>query len=189
MKINKVIYQIGVILFLSLPIMLVEAQQVKLYDQPPSADEIGRVLFSSQEHRPTRYRGVDFAPKTNSAVTTSQTNTAEKVSIAFPIEFAFNSAEITPDSKPYLDEIGKMLASSNFIEKRLIIEGHTDAKGPDRYNQYLSERRARAVSNFLIQNYGITSSRLQVVGMGEARPLPGMNPYDQLNRRVEFFGE
>lgn len=186
MKTNKIINQIGIILFLSLStIMVADAQQVQLYDHPPSAEEMGQVLFSPKESKPED-RGLNFSPKAKNSTAAVKASAVEKTSVALPIEFAFNSAEIMPNSKPYLDEVGKMLISQNFIEKHLIIEGHTDAKGPDRYNQYLSERRARAVSNYLTQNYGVTSARLKVIGIGEARPLPGKDPNNEMNRRVEL---
>lgn len=68
----------------------------------------------------------------------------------------------------------------------LLIVGHTDSVGTDQYNQGLSERRARAASNYLI-GQGVNSGRLQAVGRGETEPI-AENSSDagrQLNRRVE----
>jgi outer membrane protein OmpA-like peptidoglycan-associated protein len=68
----------------------------------------------------------------------------------------------------------------------LLIVGHTDSVGTDQYNQALSERRARAASNYLI-GQGVNQGRLQAVGRGETEPIEE-NSTDagrQLNRRVE----
>lgn len=176
------------------------AQQVHMYDQPLSADEMGRILFGSSPTRgitsPTR--GINLNPTPNSEPSYSPpvTNSApqinyavsnEKTGIGFPIEFDLNSSEIKPGSRPFLYEVGKMMTSPDYHDKSLLIEGHTDARGSDQYNLYLSERRAHAISNFLIRNFGIHPSRLRPVGMGKYRPLPGRDPFDPVNRRVELY--
>lgn len=70
----------------------------------------------------------------------------------------------------------------------ITIEGHTDSTGDNRYNQTLSEQRARAVSNFLSQ-YGIASHRITSVGLGQEYPVAS-NATESgklQNRRVEIF--
>jgi outer membrane protein OmpA-like peptidoglycan-associated protein len=69
----------------------------------------------------------------------------------------------------------------------LLIVGHTDSVGRYSYNQLLSERRARSVSDFLVRQ-GVIVGRLHAVGRGELEPL-GPNGTDsgrQANRRVEI---
>jgi outer membrane protein OmpA-like peptidoglycan-associated protein len=77
-------------------------------------------------------------------------------------------------------------------QNRVIIEGHTDGKGTDGYNQCLSERRAAAVRIALV-NRGLPGERLITHGFGKSRPI-APNQYDdgsddpvgrQKNRRVE----
>jgi outer membrane protein OmpA-like peptidoglycan-associated protein len=67
------------------------------------------------------------------------------------------------------------------------IEGHTDATGPDAYNQGLSQRRAKSVLNYLVGK-GVASSRLQSVGLGESQPVASNATREgrALNRRVDF---
>lgn len=67
-----------------------------------------------------------------------------------------------------------------------IIEGHTDSNASIPYNQDLSERRANAVRNMLVQQFGIESNRLSTVGYGELRPRATNATAEgrQLNRRV-----
>lgn len=171
----------------------VYAQGVKMYTgKAPSAEEMGSILFSNQPAvKPggIKMRSISFG-KPKAATTPAEFNTpvaAEQSStIGLPIKFAYNSAEVLGESKPFLNEIGKMLSLPDFANERLIIEGHTDAGGSERYNRYLSERRAQSVKKYLRQNYSISANRLSIVGMGESQPLPDVNPYAAVNRRVQF---
>lgn len=71
---------------------------------------------------------------------------------------------------------------------KVLVEGHTDSKGREAYNQKLSERRAKAVYDYLVEELSISPQRLQTVGYGESRPAY-TNDTDigrALNRRVEL---
>ncbi|MNT90758.1 Outer membrane porin F precursor [compost metagenome] len=67
-----------------------------------------------------------------------------------------------------------------------VVEGHTDSVGPDAYNQKLSQRRADAVKQVLVQD-GVEASRVSSVGYGESRPVAdnGTAEGRAVNRRVE----
>ena len=68
-----------------------------------------------------------------------------------------------------------------------MLEGHTDSVGTDAYNQRLSERRANAVREVLVNQYGVEAGRVDAVGYGESRPVAD-NATDAgraINRRVE----
>jgi len=71
---------------------------------------------------------------------------------------------------------------------RVIVEGHTDSRGSDAYNEELSQRRARAVQDALA-NRGITSDRVETRGRGEAYPVASNDSAEgrQQNRRVEII--
>jgi outer membrane protein OmpA-like peptidoglycan-associated protein len=178
-------------LLLALQTIQVHADNVQFYDHPVSAEELGSKLFNAGSSAPQgiKMRSINFVPKQKSPMEIEKSVEAEqRASIGLPIEFSYNSTEILPDSKPFLDEVGKMLNLPQYESKRLIIEGHTDATGSDSYNLALSKRRAQAVSKFLIQNYGISPRRLKASGLGEQSPLAGRDPYDEVNRRVQFYG-
>jgi outer membrane protein OmpA-like peptidoglycan-associated protein len=71
-------------------------------------------------------------------------------------------------------------------DTELLIVGHTDARGEDAYNQQLSERRARATADYMVQQ-GITRTRLRTLGRGESEPIADNTSESglQKNRRVE----
>lgn len=104
----------------------------------------------------------------------------------YGILFDFDKDTPRPDSKPQLDEIAKLLRSMPAL--KVLIVGHTDAKGSLEYNRSLSERRARAVVEALVRDYGIDRSRLTPVGVGMAAPVATNRTEEgrSKNRRVEI---
>lgn len=117
-----------------------------------------------------------------------QTSTQWRSSGVFfdvPLNFAFGSAYINAETLFHLDELATVfkLAVKNYT---LEITGHTDSIGNYFYNQRLSERRARAVKNYLVMLHNIDQSRMKAVGLGESTLLDWENPASPVNRRVEF---
>jgi outer membrane protein OmpA-like peptidoglycan-associated protein len=105
------------------------------------------------------------------------------------INFAYNSAEIQPDSERVLETFSQALKRPALINKRLLISGHTDSKGSDTFNLGLSRRRAASVGNWLVEKGGLAPERLILAGYGASAPISD-NVTDQgraLNRRVEFI--
>ena len=70
---------------------------------------------------------------------------------------------------------------------KVVIEGHTCSMGTDAYNQKLSERRAKAVYDYLVKK-GVNAAKLSTVGLGETQPMADNKTESgrELNRRVEF---
>lgn len=104
--------------------------------------------------------------------------------IAFPIQFKVNSAQLLPESLPFLQSIAGLMQKDPSI--RLLVEGHTDISGNYQRNLTLSRERAFAVINHLVDHFGIDPMRLMPVGKGPMEPLPGHEPNDPKNRRVQF---
>jgi outer membrane protein OmpA-like peptidoglycan-associated protein len=102
------------------------------------------------------------------------------------IYFDTGSDRIRPESTPTLKEIGAML--SEHADLKLVIEGHTDNVGNAASNQALSEKRAAAVRQFLIDKYSVDASRLSAKGFGSAKPIGSNDTAEgrQNNRRVEL---
>ncbi len=100
------------------------------------------------------------------------------------ITFAFNSANLTNESKLNLDKIAKVFIE--FPETEIFLGGHTDSVGNDNYNMTLSTNRALAVSKYL-QEKGVDSNRIKVQGFGETAPKYDNSTKEgqAKNRRVE----
>lgn len=101
------------------------------------------------------------------------------------VEFEHGSARLSNDSDEVLDQIVEIM--DEYSEYRLEISGHTDNTGRPGFNQELSETRAKACYDYLVDQ-GISSRRLSFVGYGEDRPIATNDTREgrQLNRRVEF---
>ena len=108
----------------------------------------------------------------------------ESVSAEVVIEFDFDSHELRTS------EYGDVRRIAEFMREHpradAVIEGHTDSMGSDRYNQKLSEERAQAVLNRLVDAEGIARSRITALAFGESRPIASNDTEEgrQRNRRV-----
>jgi outer membrane protein OmpA-like peptidoglycan-associated protein len=100
------------------------------------------------------------------------------------IQFAFGSAQITPESSETLRKLGNVLNHELADQKAFLVEGHTDARGSTRANAVLSRHRAEAVKDYLVRELSVSPSRLQVVGKGFSEPANRADPYASENRRV-----
>jgi len=101
------------------------------------------------------------------------------------IFFDFNKATLRNESVAELERVHKLLMETPTL--KIEISGHTDNIGAAAYNQKLSENRAKAVVDFLLQK-GIDAERLQFMGYGMTQPVAS-NDTDQgrqQNRRTEF---
>lgn len=106
-------------------------------------------------------------------------------SINISVNFAYNSANISPASVATLNELGLALLDPALVNSSLVLNGHTDAAGSDIYNQQLSQRRANAVKAYLQSRFHIADHRLIAIGFGEERLLNTYDPLAAENRRVE----
>ncbi len=107
-----------------------------------------------------------------------------KVTFDSGILFNFDSAELTPTATENIENLANTL--EKYEDTNILIEGHTDSKGSDKYNQNLSEERAESVAQSLT-DLGIRNIRIKEIGYGENQPVAD-NSTDQgrqQNRRVE----
>ena len=170
---------------------MAQAGGVRMYGQGeiPQASEVADILSGGapQMHRP-KMRGISLDPSFQAETKMDQDlqKIAEPASdaIGLPVEFAFNSSEIAPAYKAQLDAVAEGIKMTNGVA--VVVEGHTDAHGPEAYNEDLSLRRAAAVREYLIERHGISVSQLVVKGYGEQTPIEPANPFAPANRRVQF---
>lgn len=110
----------------------------------------------------------------------------DKIVLDDRIYFRTNSHIIRAVSYPLLERLAKLL-NDHPEYVHVEIQGHTDRRGPDWFNQKLSEDRAAAVKTFLVDK-GVEAGRLSSVGFGATRPRADKKSEHAyfLNRRVEF---
>lgn len=102
------------------------------------------------------------------------------------VNFEFDSYDLTPETRENLRVFADALNDPRLEIADFLVEGHTDAVGSDQYNLVLSERRAAAVTEYLI-DLGVEAERLKAIGHGSATPRVD-DPMDPINRRVEMRG-
>lgn len=101
------------------------------------------------------------------------------------ITFDVNSSDVSDTFLPTLSSVAKVL--KEYENTLVTIGGHTDSTGSEEYNQLLSEQRATAVANIILQE-GIVVERVAATGYGESRPIAdnGTAEGRAENRRVEI---
>lgn len=126
-----------------------------------------------------------------SELSATETERGTLVSLPGDVLFDFNKASIRPDARPTLDKLAKLIKAQD--PPTIAVEGHSDGKGDDAYNQLLSEARATAVRDYLISVQTVDGTKLATKGFGELKPVaPNMRADGaddeagrQRNRRVE----
>jgi outer membrane protein OmpA-like peptidoglycan-associated protein len=108
------------------------------------------------------------------------------VEFSSAVLFGFDQSDLSADARANLDKLVKVL--NTYPETNIEVQGHTDSKGTETYNQTLSVKRATSVSDYLTSNQ-IKADRITTKGFGETLPK-----YDNeteegraQNRRVEFL--
>lgn len=120
------------------------------------------------------------------------TDTEIRIEMSADVLFDFDKADLKTEAVPSLGKVATVLKS--YPQAEVTVEGHTDAKGSDAYNQKLSERRAEAVRRWLVGEQGLTNATFVVRGFGATKPVaPNRKPDGsddpegrQKNRRVEI---
>jgi OmpA-OmpF porin, OOP family len=109
------------------------------------------------------------APIVVAAVTPQVAITStQKTSFSGDALFAFDQAVLKPEGKTTLDVLVHQLEGATY--DKIVTTGHTDRFGSANYNQDLSERRARAVKDYLVSQ-NIDASRITASGMGKTQPV------------------
>lgn len=109
----------------------------------------------------------------------------EVVRVELDVKFDFDKSRVREESYSDIKNLADFM--QQYPQTTTVVEGHTDSVGTDQYNQRLSERRAEAVRNVLVNEYGVQGNRVNSVGYGESRPVADNSTEEgrQINRRVE----
>ena len=110
---------------------------------------------------------------------------AEPVRVELDVKFDYDKSVVKEESKADIKAVADFM--SQYPQTTTTVEGHTDSNCSDAYNQGLSERRANAVRDVLVNQYGVAGDRVSSVGYGESRPVADNNTDEgrAVNRRVE----
>jgi OOP family OmpA-OmpF porin len=142
-------------------------------------DSDGDGVYNDLDQCPDTPRG----DKVNDAGCTEFTES--QVSVSLNVLFANDSDVVKNPADPKIVEFADFMR--RYANTSATIEGHSSAIGPAVYNMDLSERRANAVVDVLVDTYGVERGRLNAVGFGETHLLDGDNTAQahRLNRRIE----
>lgn len=103
--------------------------------------------------------------------------------------FKPNSAELLDEYKGKLNSAGELLKKHENVT--VTIEGHTASTGNPDFEMKLSEQRAGAVRDYLVNNFGVETSRIKVIGYGSTKPVADNSTPEgkAKNRRIEYVVE
>ena len=99
-------------------------------------------------------------------------------------EFELGKAELSEDAKFVLHDLAKVMKDNEGLTLKIL--GHTSAEGDAKLNQTLSEARAKAAVDFLVEREGVAAERLSYEGLGSSQLKNTENPNAPENRRTEF---
>lgn len=110
---------------------------------------------------------------------------SDAVRVELDVKFDFDKSVVKEGSFADIQSLADFM--KQYPQTSTVVEGHTDSVGTDAYNQGLSERRANAVRDVLVNQYGVESARVSSVGHGESQPVADNNTDEgrAINRRVE----
>lgn len=108
-----------------------------------------------------------------------------KITFDSGILFTTNSSTLEGEAKTNIEKLSKIL--NKYEDTNILVTGHTDNTGREKYNQTLSEKRAQSVANFA-QQYGVNVGRFEIVGLGWNEPVATNETPEgrRQNRRVEI---
>lgn len=121
-----------------------------------------------------------------------ETDLEIRIELAADVLFDFDKADIRPDAQNALKQAGGIIRDR--AKGTVRIEGHTDSKGSETYNQKLSDRRANSVKDWFVKKEGLKNVSFTTAGFGAKKPVvsnakpDGSDDPDgrQKNRRVEI---
>ena len=143
--------------------------QVKVFDSVPETRDIVDALVPSENTK-----DLTVIPRHQ-----------QRVGL-FAITFDYNSTELTPSAREYLDRLGAALRDPKLAGYRFTFEGNTDAAGSYEYNDDLSLRRAQSAAAYIYNRFGVDGRVLLVKGNGKRNLFDPARPYDRVNRNVQI---
>jgi len=168
---------------------LIVCPSVALGQAAPQAEYSSQDVLSSltQQSQEVRTRGICIGTKEKCAKEQVPTQPEAQASVKgfdMLLTFELGSARLSEAAKKNLDEVAVALTDGSLKTQKFRVEGHTDARGKDQYNETLSTERAEAVVRYL-EEKRVPADKLQAIGFGKRVPRTS-DPFDAENRRVEL---
>lgn len=168
------------------PVAVAE-EQTKVLDLVFKVQDL--VVFNTQD---LTFRVQDLGGGKVQDLQVKETDTEIHIELAADVLFDFDKADILPKAREALKQAATVIREK--AKGTVRVEGYTDAKGSDAYNQRLSERRANAVKDWLVNKEGLKNVSFAASGFGARKPVaPNKKPDGsddpegrQKNRRVEI---
>ena len=107
--------------------------------------------------------------------------------LVLDIKFDTDSPIVRPESYQLVGQLADALAHPTLLSYRFLIVGHTEAGGRRDHNLILSQRRADAIREVLVNTFKISPKRLQAVGLGEEQLLDAARPGAPVNRQLHVM--
>lgn len=163
--------------------------------QGKTVDLSGKVVDLVYQVKDLNYVVQDMGGKVKN-LEVKETKTEIKIDLAADVLFDFDKSTLRPSAKDALHQAASII-KANASGRDVKIDGYTDSKGSDPYNQRLSDRRAASVKKWLIAKEGLSDVRFVTRGFGAKNPVaPNTKPDGsdnpdgrQKNRRVEIIVE
>ena len=158
--------------------------------EPPVAAAPTGVPRGRAFRAPNRTAAPGAKPFASDADMAKAPEMAEKLNLPsadIEVYFDFDSAEVTPQAVELLDGLGAAMTDPRLAGQKFVIAGHTDAQGRADYNLALSQRRAEAVRQYVIDKHGIDPANLIARGFGKSRLKNPRAPLADENRRVQII--
>ena len=155
--------------------------------QPVFAQEVPAAAYTAETVLENMIRQADLgAARAICIGTKSECDAANPKPKGFDmlLTFDLDSAELLPEARANLEVVAVALRDDRLKSAKFRVEGHTDGRGSDDYNMTLSEARAKAVTDFLVERE-VDRQRIIAIGLGETATL-SEDSLDPENRRVEL---
>ena len=168
---------------------------VRVLRGKPSREQVIQALSGNAEQteappRPTLTRGLVPMSESRAKNPAEEKPRSSKRALDLEIMFEYDSARLTKEGREVLDVLGDALKSEELANARLItLEGHTDAKGSEAYNNALSMIRAQAARQYLIQKFSFQAEKIRSLGKGKSQLADPADPNGAVNRRVRVIVE
>ncbi len=171
----------------------IKRQQSELMNNKTQVAQLGQQLNEEQKARTeaemkaadAERKNKDMMEQLSKLAAVKEEPRGTVITLSGSVLFAFNQATLLPEARVRLDQVATALLANP--ERPMTVEGYTDSRGSDSYNQDLSQRRAEAVRDYLLTR-GIPADMIRAEGFGKGRPIADNNTAEGRanNRRVEI---